>query len=222
LAKVVSARAISWQLITRALLPVLFDYVFLLMPHKWLGVVDSNPATVQFQDPLNYMDTYGTDGADIDFMVAANNHQNDYHLSGLETTIATMNQYNIPNSGLAHSAADSRAPRVVSVKGLSIAFFTAVLDECWQWPNGTLYLDGCTCGDNAGVSPPYQCYQANSTFPGLWYYWGITDDNTLEISSVVKAYKQANPTQLVVMFLHVGPNFQWYFMLLLLLFHVAC
>jgi len=29
-----------------------------------------------------------------------------------------------------------------------VAFFTVVVDECWQWANGSTYLDGCTCGPN--------------------------------------------------------------------------
>ena len=60
---------------------------------------------------------------------------------------------------------------------VEVAFFTLVVDECWVNKNGTLYLDGCTCGSNADptADPPYQCYAANSTMPGLWYQFGIND-----------------------------------------------
>lgn len=61
--------------------------------------------------------------------------------------------------------------------GSRVAFFTMVVDECWVWPNGTLYLDACTCGTNAGVKPYYQCYAAGTPgiATGLWYQWGMCE-----------------------------------------------
>lgn len=94
---------------------------------------------------------------------------------------------------------------------VEVAFFTMVVDECWVWPNGTLYLDGCTCGPNADPTsdPPYQCYAANATMPGLWYQFGIDDALITDASSTIRSYKEEHPSQLVVAYLHVGPNFAW-------------
>ena len=73
--------------------------------------------------------------------------------------------------------------------------------------------DGCTCGSSANPShqPPYQCYAAGAPgVPhGLWYRFNITDGFIREVSDTVRAYKAAHTTQLVVCYLHVGPNFQW-------------
>jgi hypothetical protein len=46
----------------------------------------------------------------------------------------------------------------VGANAVPVAFFSAVVDECWVWPNGSLYLDGCTCGSSANPThdPPYQ------------------------------------------------------------------
>lgn len=54
-----------------------------------------------------------------------------------------------------------------------------------------------------------QCYEANATHPGLWYRYGITPDFIDEVAEAIRRYKTANPSHLVVSYLHVGPNFQW-------------
>jgi hypothetical protein len=94
---------------------------------------------------------------------------------------------------------------------VEIAFFTLVIDECWRWPNGTLYLDGCTCGSNAVPPPAYQCYTAGDAgIPvGLWYHFGITDQVIRNVTDTIGNYKKLHPEQLVVAFFHLGPNFQW-------------
>lgn len=104
-----------------------------------------------------------------------------------------------------------RPTEIVSDQGVKMAFFTMVIDECWMNNNGTLYLDGCTCGTNAGPPPPYQCYNAGSSLVpyGLWYHFGITDGLISNVTSVVGAYKKAHPDTFVVTYLHCGPNFQW-------------
>ena len=98
------------------------------------------------------------------------NHQYDFGLAGLNHTHHTLTGIGIPFGGVG-TPASVREPVVLTSQGVQVAFFNLVVDECWVWPNGTLYLDGCTCGANADPSahPPYQCYQANDTMPGLWY-----------------------------------------------------
>jgi len=176
------------------------------------GVGDTDPATIQFEDPLNYLDTYGDErGVGVDFMAIANNHQFDYHDVGTVTTLTTLRKMNLAHGGVGLTAADVRAPVVVVRGGRHIAFFTMVIDECYRYAsNNTLYLDGCTCGDNAGAPPPYQCRPANGTALGLWYHWRITDAFIDEASAVVEAHKRAHREHVVVAFLHVGPNFQWH------------
>ena len=190
-------------------------------------IVDPNPATIQFEDPLNYTATYKAAG--IDFVAIANNHQTDYGWAGVEATQDVLSRMGIPFGGIGRTAESVRRPMTTMVKSgsttVNVAFFTVVIDECWRWPNGTLYLDGCTCGPSANPSrkPPYQCYAAqsaaqsaaaqstaahlNSTVPyGMWYRFNITNAFIEEVASTVKAYKEANPTTLVVCYLHVGPN----------------
>ena len=148
--------------------------------------------------------------------------QYDFGFEGLNRSLETLDAIGIPYSGLGRSSDAVRVPKVVrrtlprgGVGGgtvdVDVAFFTLVIDECWVWPNGTLYLDGCTCGASANPkqTPPYQCYEANATMPGLWYNFGIDDALITELSTVIAAYKAANPKDLVVTYLHVGPNFQW-------------
>lgn len=159
--------------------------------------------------------------AGIDFISVANNHQYDFGLKGLQRTLSELEQIGIPFGGVGADQAAVHKPVVVSVPAaaeggagtveVEVAFFTLVVDECWVNPNGTLYLDGCTCGSNADptADPPYQCYAANGTMPGLWYQFGINDALIQDASKTVKAYKEQNPTQLVVTYLHVGPNFAW-------------
>ena len=175
---------------------------------------DPNPQTIQFEDPLNYTATYAAAG--IDFIDIANNHQFDFGWDGLARTQATLAQTGIAFGGVGRSAAEVRAPVVIpAMRGrntVDVAFFSVVIDECWKWPNGSLYLDGCTCGASANPThlPPYQCYAANGTLPaGLWYRFNITEDFIDEVAHTVAAYKAAQPTTLVVCYLHVGPNFQW-------------
>eukprot|EP00037_Helgoeca_nana_P025436 m.278413 g.278413 ORF g.278413 m.278413 type:complete len:413 (+) comp26946_c0_seq6:456-1694(+) len=176
-------------------------------------VKDDDPETIQFEDPLNYTATYAVAG--IDFITIANNHQFDFGYAGLTRTQQTLAATGIPFGGVGASASAVRTPVVVpaqpTANTVPVAFFSIVVDECWRWPNGTLYLDGCTCGPSANPShdPPYQCYEANETHPGLWYHFGITDAFIQEVSSTVGKYKDAHPEQLVVAYLHVGPNFQW-------------
>jgi Bacterial capsule synthesis protein PGA_cap len=160
-------------------------------------VPNNDPATIQFEDPLDYVPTYGPEGANVGFMSVANNHQYDFHLAGLERSLMEMQKHGIAYGGVGKSAAEVMSPRVVDVSGLKVAFFTIVVDECYRWPNGSLYLDGCTCGSNAGPPPPYQCYMANKTMPGLWYHWQITDGLIKTVREVVHAYRVAHPEQLV-------------------------
>ena len=173
---------------------------------------DTDPATIQFEDPLNFSHTYQEAG--IDFITIANNHQYDFGITGLSHTLKTLSSLGIPYGGLG-DASSVREPVVVTrhiAQGpVNVAFFTLVVDECWTWPNGTLYLDGCTCGPNADPTsdPPYQCYQANATMPGLWYQFGINDALIKDVSGVVGRYKEQHPETLVVVYLHVGPNFAW-------------
>lgn len=175
---------------------------------------DLNPETIQFEDPLDYTETYASAG--IDYITIANNHQFDFGFDGISGTYKTLDAIGIPYSGLGRNASDVRTPRIVetelpSGKSVSVAYFTLVIDECWKWPNGSLYLDGCTCGPSANPKhdPPYQCYEANATMPGLWYQFGIDDRIISDMSTTVHQYKTANPTHLVVVYMHVGPNFQW-------------
>jgi poly-gamma-glutamate synthesis protein (capsule biosynthesis protein) len=184
---------------------------------------DPNPATIQFEDPLNYEETYAAAG--IDYITIANNHQFDYGWSGLSRTNTTLLRTKIPFGGVGMTAAAVRRPIVlepgdnINTNTISpVAFFNVVIDECWKNENGTLYLDGCTCGDSANPlkDPPYQCYAAignnpaNTTVrPGLWYHFGITNEFTEDIASTVEKYKQSHPAEFVVVYLHVGPNFQW-------------
>ena len=175
---------------------------------------DPRPQTIQFEDPLNYTKTYAAAG--IDFISIANNHQFDYGWQGLAATLKTLSATGIAYGGVSSTAEAVRRPVVVPARRggntVDVAFFTIVVDECWRWPNGTLYLDGCTCGASANPSksPPYQCYAANGSLPaGLWYRFGITDEFIAEAASTVKAFKAAHPSTLVVCYLHVGPNFQW-------------
>lgn len=171
---------------------------------------DPDPQVIKFQDPIGYQRTYTAAGVNASFVSAANNHQFDFGLAGLADSMRQMAAFDIPYAGLSTTAADSRAPRLIAAPGGgTIAFFTIVVDECWVWPNGSLYLDACTCGENNGPPPPYQCYQANGSIPGLWYNWGITDEFIADAVAVVGGYKQAHPDHLVIPFLHVGPNFQW-------------
>ena len=177
-------------------------------------IPDPNPATIQFEDPLNYTATYRAAG--IDFITIANNHQMDFGWAGVDSTHKILTKTGIPFGGIGRTEESVRRPTLVTSSGPTTAFFTVVVDECWRWPNGTLYLDGCTCGPSANPShkPPYQCYSAapqlGSTVPyGMWYRFNITDDFIEDVASTVKAYKDAHPTTLVVCYLHVGPNFQW-------------
>ena len=178
-------------------------------------VYDPNPQTIQFEDPLNYTATYAAAG--IDFISLANNHQFDYGWHAVSRTLAALQQTGIAYGGLGKTAEAVRRPAVVPAQSqgantVDVAFFTLVIDECWRWPNGTLYLDGCTCGASANPArtPPYQCYPAGAGNPqGLWYRFNITDEFIKEVTSTIGAYKQAHPHTLVVCYLHVGPNFQW-------------
>ena len=178
--------------------------------------LDNDPATIQFEDPLNYTTTYAAAG--VDFITIANNHQFDFGWEGIARTKATLDSTGIPWGGVGEDQAAVRRPVVVppapagsARSSVPVAFFSVVIDECWVWPNGTLYLDGCTCGPNADPSaePYYQCNAANGTHPGLWYSFGIDDALIVDVSSTVAQYKEQNPTTLVVCYLHVGPNFQW-------------
>ena len=175
------------------------------------GISDPNPQTIQFEDPLNYTATYAAAG--IDFIAVANNHQFDYGWRGIDGTERTLAATGIAYGGIGRTAAAVRRPVEVRSGDVDVAFFSVVIDECWRWPNGTLYLDGCTCGPSANPShtPPYQCYAANESQRafGLWYRFNITDDFIAEVASTVQAYKDAHPTTFVVCYMHVGPNFQW-------------
>lgn len=171
-----------------------------------LSIKISDPNVIQFEDPLHYVETYAAVGAR--FISQANNHQMDFSWRGVNATVGALRSYTW--GGLGATQADVIKP--VLVKGeVPTAFFTMVVDECWVWPNGTLYLDACTCGSNAGPSPAYQCYAAGSpnTPMGLWYHFGITDQFIQNTTAIIAAYKKANPGVFVVVFLHVGPNFQW-------------
>eukprot|EP00039_Didymoeca_costata_P024222 m.9657 g.9657 ORF g.9657 m.9657 type:complete len:397 (-) comp4109_c0_seq1:140-1330(-) len=178
-------------------------------------IPDKNPATIQFEDPLNYTETYKAGG--IDYITIANNHQFDYGLNGLNRTLQVLNKTGIPHSGVSFSEAESKEPIIINAsipgqaEALTIAVFSLVIDECWKWPNGSLYLDGCTCGPSANPThdPPYQCYSANSSMPGMWYNFGITDDFIDEVTDVIQTYKTANPSHFILTYLHIGPNFQW-------------
>ena len=44
---------------------------------------------------------------------------------------------------------------------------------------------------------------------GLWYQFGINDTLIEDVATTIRSYKQGHPDQLVVLYLHVGPNFQW-------------
>ena len=176
------------------------------------GVADKDPATIQFEDPLNYTHAYAAAG--VGFVSLANNHQYDFGFGGLNRTLAALSGLGVPVAGWPRrSAAAVRRPRVVALPGggPKVAVFTLVVDECYKWPNGTTYLAGCTCGANADptATPPYQCYAANDTFPGFWYRFGIDDALIADARGVVAAYKAAHPAQLVVVYLHMGPNFLW-------------
>lgn len=50
---------------------------------------------------------------------------------------------------------------------------------------------------NPTHDPPYQCYSANSSMPGMWYNFGITDDFIDEVTDVIRTYKTANPSHFV-------------------------
>ena len=192
------------------MLPVLQRADFVAINHEstLAGVELTDPNVIQFEDPLDYLGTYRAGG--VDYINQANNHQFDFGLAGLAKTQATLAGLGLAWGGLGTTAADVRTPRVVETAVGTLAFFSMVVDECWRLDNGTLELDACTCGNNAGPPPAYQCYAAG-TFPegGLWYNWGITDEFIAEATAVVGAYQRAHPEQFVVVFLHVGPNFQW-------------
>lgn len=188
------------------------DLMMINHESTFAGIVDKDPATIQFEDPLNYTHAYAAAG--IDFISLANNHQYDFGFGGLQKTLASLAGLGVPVAGWPRrGAAAVRRPQVVALPGggPEVAVFTLVVDECYRWPNGTTYLAGCTCGANAdpAATPPYQCYAANDTFPGFWYRFGIDDALIADARSVVAAYKKAHPTQLVVVYLHMGPNFLW-------------
>jgi hypothetical protein len=65
--------------------------------------------------------------------------------------MAALNKLGIAWGGLG-SVSQVMEPTVLDSQIGKIAFFTLVVDECWKNDNGTLYLDGCTCGSNAGMS----------------------------------------------------------------------
>ncbi len=44
---------------------------------------------------------------------------------------------------------------------------------------------------------------------GLWYNWGISDAFIADATATVRDFKKRNPQLFTVVFLHVGPNFQW-------------
>ena len=114
------------------------------------GVADKDPATIQFEDPLNYTHAYAAAG--VGFVSLANNHQYDFGFGGLNKTLAALSGLGVPVAGWPQrSAAAVRRPRVVALPdgGPKVAVFTLVVDECYKWPNGTTYLAGCTCGANA-------------------------------------------------------------------------
>lgn len=176
------------------------------------GIKLSDPNVIQFEDPLNYIKTYGPDGVGADFISQANNHQFDFGLQGIKNTITSLSSANLMWGGIGSTQSQVQTPSLVSVGRQRVAFFTAVVDECWRWGNGTLYLDGCTCGSNAGPPPAYQCYSAgdkNTSSFGLWYHFGITPDLIQNMTQVISAYKKQHPDVFVVTYLHVGPNFQW-------------
>lgn len=131
------------------MLPILRAADVLAINHEstLAGVALSNPNVIQFEDPLNYLGTYAAAG--VDFVSQANNHQFDFGLKGVATTMATLDKMNIAWGGLG-SASEVMEPRVLKTQFGNLAFFTLVVDECWKNDNGTLYLDGCTCGSNAG------------------------------------------------------------------------
>lgn len=62
-------------------------------------VPDQSPATIQFQDPLDYQQTYLSEGVGVDFLTSANNHQFDYEISGLETTLEQLSNLGFPFGG---------------------------------------------------------------------------------------------------------------------------
>ncbi len=192
------------------MLPVLHGADFVAINHEstLAGVKLADPNVIQFEDPLNYLATYGAAG--VDFMSQANNHEFDFGLAGVAKTRSVLDGLNIAWGGLGSTPADVRAPRVVATEHGELAFFTLVVDECWKLPNGTLYLDACTCGGNAGPPPAYQCYGAGVYAQGgLWYQWLITDEFIASTTQLIGDYQRAHPDQFVVVFLHVGPNFQW-------------
>eukprot|EP00912_Choanoflagellata_sp_UC4_P000875 UC4_evm1s542 len=156
-------------------------------------IPDGDPATIQFEDPANFTETYQAAG--IDFISMANNHQFDFGIEGLRRSRSYLDKLGIPFGGVGFQP--SRDPIVVTKENdVNIAIYTIVVDECWMWANKSLYLDGCTCGQNADPSrhPPYQCYEANSSFPGLnWYQFGIDDALISESSEMVRKYKHQNP-----------------------------
>eukprot|EP01127_Copromyxa_protea_P014319 TRINITY_DN3969_c0_g1_i1.p1 TRINITY_DN3969_c0_g1~~TRINITY_DN3969_c0_g1_i1.p1 ORF type:complete len:389 (-),score=78.48 TRINITY_DN3969_c0_g1_i1:105-1271(-) len=196
-----------------SMLPVLRSADVLAINHEstLAGIKIDNPEVIQFEDPLHYLDTYGPKGVNADFVSQANNHQFDFSFIGMQNTIAALTATGLNWGGLGATQADVTKPRVVKKGNTDIAFFTLVIDECWVWNNGTLYLDACTCGSNSGPPPAYQCYAAGTKgIPtGLWYNFGITEKFSAEVVSTIGAYKKQNPHQLVVTFLHFGPNFQW-------------
>jgi hypothetical protein len=193
-----------------SMLPVLQAADFVAINHEstLAGVKLADPDVIQFEDPLDYEGTYRAGG--VDYVNQANNHQFDFGLAGVAKTQTALAAMGLPWGGLGATPADVRAPRVVQTSAGSIAVFSMVVDECIRFPNGTQELDACTCGGNAGPPPAYQCYPAG-TFSqgGLWYQWQITDEFIAESTGLIGAYQRAHPDQFVVVFLHVGPNFQW-------------
>lgn len=130
----------------------------------------------------------------------------------MANTVKALNEAGFAWGGIGKTLKDVMAPTIVKGPGgVPVAFFTVVVDECWKWGNGSLYLDGCTCGDNSGPPPKYQCYAAGTEgIPmGLWYNFGITRSFVAQVVSTIDQFKKSHPHYLVVAFLHVGPNFQW-------------
>jgi hypothetical protein len=57
--------------------------------------------------------------------------------------------------------------------------------------------------------PKHQCFAANETSPGLWYYDEITTEGIAEIRDTVANYKATGEADMVIVFVHAGPNFEW-------------
>eukprot|EP00466_Bigelowiella_natans_P003205 jgi/Bigna1/86763/estExt_fgenesh1_pg.C_130202 len=145
---------------------------------------------------------------EVTWIGQANNHQFDFWGEGVNHTISTLQKHRLLYGGLG-SFEEVRKPVLIPIPGNNsginrrLAVFSLVAQTCHRRENGSAIMTSCTCGLPSSMSglPPRQCYAANATAPGLWYFdFPVGETAVTEIADAPDEQHNTSPS---------GPNFEW-------------